>query len=242
MYARDMEKGHWQLNGEPIKFYVDGSLADGQHRLSAIISSGASIQSVVLRNLPLNISLHDRGRNRSTTDTLILDGMDKGLASGLNIAITKLHFEYQHSMVPSDLDIRNYIEKNKKWFFVLKDAEAHHVGNKKQFQLNTRNATIQLPCFYAVKSEECSPEDICDFLRILRDGVPDNMDQSAALVLRNDIIGRAVNYSQGGNSRKIAIPKIEKAIFDFSHRYQRKVSYGSWTKPIYSHLTICKEI
>lgn len=45
--AADMAKGRWVLNGQTISFSVDGTLNDGQHRLHAIIKSGATIQSCV---------------------------------------------------------------------------------------------------------------------------------------------------------------------------------------------------
>jgi hypothetical protein len=38
------------LNGESIKFDKDGNLIDGQHRLRAIIESGCSIKTAILRN------------------------------------------------------------------------------------------------------------------------------------------------------------------------------------------------
>lgn len=50
-YARDIEAGKWQENGEAIKFAKDGTLLDGQHRLWAIVHSGRSITVLVIRNL-----------------------------------------------------------------------------------------------------------------------------------------------------------------------------------------------
>lgn len=41
-YAADMTAGKWTECPEPISFYVDGDLADGQHRLFAITESGTT--------------------------------------------------------------------------------------------------------------------------------------------------------------------------------------------------------
>lgn len=47
-YARQMTRGLWQLNGEAIIFDENGNLIDGQHRLHAVVKSGATIQSLVI--------------------------------------------------------------------------------------------------------------------------------------------------------------------------------------------------
>lgn len=51
-YARDMESGAFLESGASICFAKDGTLLDGQHRLMAIVQSGANISSLVVRNLP----------------------------------------------------------------------------------------------------------------------------------------------------------------------------------------------
>ena len=48
VYAADMAAGNWKLNGEPICFDTDGKLVNGQHRVEAVIMSGATIQTLVV--------------------------------------------------------------------------------------------------------------------------------------------------------------------------------------------------
>ncbi len=50
--ARDMRAGRWALNPQPICFGWDGRLLNGQHRLLAVIQSGASIELPIMRGLP----------------------------------------------------------------------------------------------------------------------------------------------------------------------------------------------
>lgn len=45
---RDMIKGHWHFNGEPIIVSADGHLNDGQHRLLAIAQTGVSQRMIVV--------------------------------------------------------------------------------------------------------------------------------------------------------------------------------------------------
>ena len=64
-YAEDMKAGLWQLNGEPIVFDEDGFLKDGQHRLAAILMSGVTIRTVVIRGVGTDVDIYnwDYGRN-----------------------------------------------------------------------------------------------------------------------------------------------------------------------------------
>ena len=76
-YARDMEAGHWLLNGETVKFSADGSLFDGQHRLHAIVQSGQTVPLVVIRGLsPDVMPTVDAGAKRTYSDALKLMGED----------------------------------------------------------------------------------------------------------------------------------------------------------------------
>lgn len=73
-YARDMESGKWHQTGEPIKFDAKGNLLDGQHRLAAVIRSGARVKLSVIRNvLPDARKVMDTGRRRSVADNLFMD-------------------------------------------------------------------------------------------------------------------------------------------------------------------------
>jgi hypothetical protein len=73
--ADAMERGEWELNGETIKVAVDGTLLDGQHRLQAIVDSGVTIHSLVLRDLSHAAQdTVDTGRRRRLADVLAIEG------------------------------------------------------------------------------------------------------------------------------------------------------------------------
>ncbi len=75
-YANDMLCGAWVSNGETIKFGADGSLLDGQHRLSAIVESGVTVPLMVVRGVSNTAqSTIDTGRPRSDTDNFRIQGM-----------------------------------------------------------------------------------------------------------------------------------------------------------------------
>jgi hypothetical protein len=74
-YTSDMKKGKWTRNPQPIMFYEDGELADGQHRLWAIVESRKAIEFFVqwgvTRENALNI---DTGFGRDIVDNAHIGG------------------------------------------------------------------------------------------------------------------------------------------------------------------------
>ena len=50
-YMMEMQNGEWRLNGKTICFDWNGRLLNGQHRLSAVVRSGVSLTTVVVRGL-----------------------------------------------------------------------------------------------------------------------------------------------------------------------------------------------
>jgi len=73
--ARRMKAGKWKETAEPIKFDGPGILLDGQHRLQAIITSGMTLEFIVVRGLnPDARFAMDTGAKRTGTDALVMDG------------------------------------------------------------------------------------------------------------------------------------------------------------------------
>lgn len=90
-YARDMERGNWQLTGEAVKFDTSGNLIDGQHRLMAVIKSGASVPMFVVRGLaPAAQDVMDSGSKRQAADALHLGGYKNAatVAAAARLAMT----------------------------------------------------------------------------------------------------------------------------------------------------------
>src|ERR1700750_3512325 len=73
--AEVMRRGEWILNGETIKVATDGTLLDGQHRLQAVVDSGATIETLVMRGMSLETQdTVDTGRRRRLADILAIEG------------------------------------------------------------------------------------------------------------------------------------------------------------------------
>jgi hypothetical protein len=73
--ASAMRNGQWMVNGESIKL-AENRLIDGQHRLSAIVRSGVTIDTYVVRDAPEEtFTTIDTGIVRTHGDILAIEGV-----------------------------------------------------------------------------------------------------------------------------------------------------------------------
>lgn len=94
-YAEAMKRDQWDLNGETIKFSETNVLLDGQHRLWAVIESGVTIESYVIRNLPDEVfETIDTGTARHARDTLHLNGFKHPTILGMAGRLQFIHENY----------------------------------------------------------------------------------------------------------------------------------------------------
>lgn len=86
-YARAIKDGIWRLSHQAIAFDACGRLIDGQHRLSAVVSSGISVEMVVAMGVGLKtFSVIDSHGMRSAADIVGLLGNKKNQAKVAAIA------------------------------------------------------------------------------------------------------------------------------------------------------------
>jgi hypothetical protein len=83
-YAADMSADKWTQCTDPIGFYSDGDLANGQHRLFAVCLSGTTQKFIVVRGLSREDGLNiDTGFMRTLIDNARISGTDDGLSNTL---------------------------------------------------------------------------------------------------------------------------------------------------------------
>jgi len=89
LYARDMAAGRWRLTHQGIAIANNGSVLDGQHRLSAVIEADQPIPMLVTTGLAMETQQAiDGGASRSARDVATLrDGVRVNL---LEIAIARM--------------------------------------------------------------------------------------------------------------------------------------------------------
>jgi len=66
-----LQRGEWELTGDAIVFDTDGTLLNGQHRLTAVVVSGVPARFLVLRGVPPKVQeVMDTGLSRTLGDQL----------------------------------------------------------------------------------------------------------------------------------------------------------------------------
>lgn len=237
-YAKDMKRNAWEFNGEAIRFNKRGELIDGQHRLAAIVKADVTVKMLVMKDIDNNISIYDRGRNRSVTDSLIISGMDKTIATTSWVAASNLHYIVQtKSRNTSDYDVRLFLNKHKETIMVLNSLNV--CKNHKKSKSLLRHSFCLLAFLYAYESGE-DVDKLGRFSDVCNSGFYNNISETSAIVFRNDLL--AGTYSTNSpEDRRACLFRCEKALYDFCRGYQRKISYNSWDKPIYSNNEKFKE-
>jgi hypothetical protein len=73
--AIDILTGGWDLNGDTVRFDTDGVMFDGQHRCTAVATTGVPVPIILVTGLdPIAQDTTDTGMRRTFADTLKLAG------------------------------------------------------------------------------------------------------------------------------------------------------------------------
>ena len=106
-YKRELKSGNWMLNGDAIRFYVSGSLSDGQHRLTAIYETGITTLCSIIENIPDEAkSTIDVGKSRKNNDVFTLSNVKFG---NKMIAAINKYLEINSNTKKSDLTATNLL-------------------------------------------------------------------------------------------------------------------------------------
>lgn len=205
-YAEDMKNGRWTQCVAPIVFYDNGDIADGQHRLWAIVESGKQQSFYVVRGLPREAGLNiDTGLGRSLVDNARISGIDPDLSNEL-IALTRAIEEGQRSSMKGISNSHRLAVANKhrdaaKWVLL------HGPKTK-----GVRNACIGAAIARAWYVEK-DKERLARFCQVLHSGFADGDAESAAVALRNMMLGLP-NLNHTATFRDVFL-KAQNAIFHF---------------------------
>jgi hypothetical protein len=178
-YADDMRNGRWTNCPTPIAFYDDGDLADGQHRLWAILESGAPQTFPIARGLSRADGLNiDIGLTRSLVDNARISGTDSGLSNELlSIARGVAQGHSGSSRHPLSNAARLQIVSDHR------DACTWAVANGPRGK-GLRNAMIMAAIARAWYWEQ-DKDRLKRFCDVFSSGFADGDSESAAVALRN---------------------------------------------------------
>lgn len=183
-YASDMSNGRWTKCPVPISFYEDGELADGQHRLWAIVESGASQRFPVLRGLSRADGLNlDTGLGRSIVDNAKISGIDGAITNSIVAAARAIHnggpvarvkgtsYSDKLAMVEQHRSAAEWAVNNVRRVRFLNNAVIHGAVGRAWYH----------------ETDKARLKRFCD---VLGSGMADGMHESAAIALRNYLLSK----------------------------------------------------
>lgn len=166
--VREMKAGNFRVNGDTIKFGKDGRLLDGQHRLTAVVKSGVTIKSYVLRNLSNDsFKFIDIGRNRTAGDVLSIEGITNAttMAAMAKFIISYRSGAYAQAIGISsnrgakkvtNFDVSEFISNHKKSM-----VESYEFGNNRRANLLVTSTVISSLHYIFKKLDHEKANEFC---------------------------------------------------------------------------------
>jgi hypothetical protein len=181
-YADDMREGRWELTHQGIAFYEDGVLADGQHRLLAVIKANRDVPFMVTHGLPKKAgAVLDQHTKRQAHDAIAIGGLADGTNRNI-VAITRFIMSGMgvYTKPRSVHDIAWFI---KKYYEVLSKVDRMVLSKKRQ----VTHAGILSVYVCALLAGE-SEEKIARFTKVMYTGEPAGPHENAAIRLREYLL------------------------------------------------------
>lgn len=197
-YADDMAKGSWGITHQGIAFYKDGTLADGQHRLRAIVKARKSVKMMVTSGLNKDTSIDiDAGRPRSVVDGIKIGGLSDWI-DARHIAMMNLIASPKRLSATEIIKWLNGMEESAKF------SISHLSINKRHLTNAAIHAAIALAHFY-----DEDPEQLAHFCKVFLSGFPESKKDVIIIKLRDDFFN---NANGGGSGKRDRYYKAMRAI------------------------------
>lgn len=192
-YSNEMSSGRWVLTNQGIAFYDNGILADGQHRLLAIVNSGKTIPMIVTRGLSYDAIIGiDQHRVRSVRDTVnMTSGYKFSLTDFASIRLCYGLDKATASMLDAIAPYVSYeIEKVNSWF--------------KRVNSKLHNAPVKSAIILAYFSG-VSEDTLSRFVNVLCSGIPSNEYDVIVLKLREKLLTESSTKSSTDRNNIIKV-------------------------------------
>ena len=219
-YAKDMKEGRWELSDQGISFREDGTLANGQNRLEAIIRANIPVHMYVTYDVPNSTNIYDRCVKRSCSDTLHMMGYRGASSTNLGVGTINFLFSLAGTRNASDSVISDFVEENHNDLNAAVSLVAKGNGKHRV----CRKAVISAAAFCAL-SCGVSEDTLERFFIVANSGFGNGVEESPAIVLRNYMLQ---DYSTKDFScKREAFVIATNAIRDFSKAKPRTRKYDS---------------
>lgn len=209
--AHDMLAKAWTKCTVPIVFYEDKSLADGQHRLWAIVTSGHSQRFYVIHGLPKEDGINiDTGIIRTPVDVARIHNIDPEMTNAI-AAIARGIEDGQASNSGPGRSVSEVL------VIMAKHREAAHWAFKHGPKgRGMKNAAVHsaMGRAYYVEREK---ERLAHFGVVVTKGFTETNEDSAAVAMRNYLIMKQQQHISVSKSTmwRDTFIKTQNAIYNF---------------------------
>jgi len=202
-YATDMENGNWGFTHQGIAFYDDDSVADGQHRLLAIIKSRATVPMMVTYGLrkesALGIDVH---RSRSIADGIKIGGFSDWIDTR-HIAVINAIAGGKRLTPVETIDWLNAMEDSVKF-------AVNHLTARRYLANSASQSAVALAHYHNVGEDV-----LAKFCRVFLSGISEEKIDVSIIKLRDDYFS---NPSQGFTIRQEKSFKAQRVILAIKNR------------------------
>lgn len=207
-YAHDMKHGKWTECTVPIAFYEDGDIADGQHRLWAIIESKTTQKFFIVKNLSREAGLNiDTGLGRSLVDNARISGADTELSNELISVARAVHEGVRTTKAMSNAQRLTLVEK-----YRAPALWAIHNGPRGKFMRNSAVLAAVARALMGGVEEGV----LARYCLVVTKGFSEGQHESAAVSLRNYLLA-GVAISSPAAWRDLFL-KVQNSIHYFVRR------------------------
>lgn len=204
-YALDMAKGRWKKTHQnSIAFYKDGNLADGQHRLHAIVQSGVSVECMVFWGLESSDAYGiDAHRMRNTHDQIKIAGAEDWINKEIIATARMMMSNTRHARKPSPQEIVEFCKKHK-------SALVFSMSNMPKSYFS---AAVRVAVAIAYYHE--NQEKLQDWCEIAKTGMAFHPSDRSVISFRERMLRDPNLKSQGGTNRELICKMAMRSINAF---------------------------
>jgi hypothetical protein len=211
-YAEQIKAGTFMTTHQGIAFYADGTLADGQHRLSGIVKANLPVKMFVTTGLPRIASqVIDQNTPRAAHDAIRIGGgadwVERNTVAVIRYLLSNMGSDAHAKTVQ---EIASYAAKYQDDLVWLKNAANHR---RKRF---VSHAGLLASYFCALRAG-VPRETINRFMVIMRDGEIAGHYENAAIRLREYLLNTPGAWG-GSTMRSDTTRRTQRAISAFAAR------------------------
>lgn len=207
-FADDMRTGKWLETHQGIAFYNDGTLADGQHRLAAIVESNVPVKLLVTTGLPVE-SAHciDQNRPRMAHDAIHISGqaewINKNIVALVRFLLAKMGSNPTAFSVTQILD---YANRHKNLLMLVDEI----TSCKKRYYTHSGICAS----YFCALAAGVPEEKIRRFASIMLNGEIAGQHENAVIRLREFLVTSKNCWV--GQARNESTRRIQRAISSFA--------------------------